>query len=198
MTISFLLYKYPLNGWFIWCLWNCLEWIDSSQCDLYQRESSRNFCYAKLQKIFSQFFNLKIICALSIFENVVASKVFAFTFVCAMLQKSPVGEIQHLDDEFEYVVVACTARLWYCGHNGYLLVHISAVINILPGSVNISTTIRTPKLEVFPITLSHSGRLVVVGYGRFNSGFYPISVWVLNGSAIPTENFTDPPISVDN
>ena len=61
-----------------------------------------------------------------------------------MLQGSPVGYIQRPDDWVEYVAVSCTFLLWDCGHDGSLWVHASAVINIMPGSGNINTTIQAP------------------------------------------------------
>ena len=42
MTISFLFHKHHLNQGLIRYLSNCLEWVESSWCDLDQRESSRN------------------------------------------------------------------------------------------------------------------------------------------------------------
>ena len=41
-------------------------------------------------------------------------------------------------------------------------------------SGKISTTIKTPKRELVPITVSHYGHLVGVDYGWLNSGFCPI------------------------
>ena len=61
-----------------------------------------------------------------------------------------------------------------CGHNGYLWVHPSAVINIPPGYGNISNTIETPEEEVGMITVSQSGYLVEVDCGLLNSGVFPI------------------------
>ena len=115
------------------------------------------------------FFKFKIIFALIIFENYVASRVFAFTFCCAMPQRSPVGDIQLNFDVVEYVEVAHTVIIWYCVHDGYLWIHPSAVINILPGYGNISTTIQTPDRGVFPINVSHFCCLVEVDYGWLNS-----------------------------
>ena len=94
-------------------------------------------------------FNFKIIFALIIFENLVASKVFTFTFCCAMPRKLPVGEIQHPDDEVKNVAVDCTVILWDRSHNGSLWVYTSTVINISPGSGNISTIIQSTKGKVF-------------------------------------------------
>ena len=56
-------------------------------------------------------FDLKIISALIIFENVVASKVFNFTFFCSMQKRPAVCEIQCSADGLKYVAVACTVRL---------------------------------------------------------------------------------------
>ena len=91
------------------------------------------------------FFNFEIIFVLRILENFVASKVFSFTFRCAMPRQLPVGYIRRPADQFEDVTVARSVRLYYCGHDGSLWVHPSAVINILPGSGNISTIIQIPE-----------------------------------------------------
>ena len=143
---------------------------------------SRIFVISNYRIFAPNFFNFKIIFALSIFENFVASKVFFFNFRYYMPRQSPVGKIQHYDDGFEYFAVAHTVILFYCGRDGYLWVHPSAVINITPGYGNISTTIRTPKRELFLINVSRSSILVGVNYGWLNSGvrliFCVSPVWV--------------------
>ena len=48
------------------------------------------------------------------------------------------------------------------------------VINILPVSGNINTTIQTPDGEVVPVNVSWSGRLLEVDGGWLNSGVCPI------------------------
>ena len=95
MTTSFLLHKYWLNYWLIRCLLNFLEWVDQSWRDSDWRESSWNFCDTKLQNFCAQCFQLQIIFALRIFENVVASNVFtlSFTFRCTMPRHVLVVEI---------------------------------------------------------------------------------------------------------
>ena len=103
-----------------------------------------------------------------IFDIVVASKVFTFTFCCTMPWQAPDGDPL---DIFKDVAVSCTVRLWYCGKNGFLRVNPGAVINIPPGYGKTSTTIQTPEREVFPITVSWLGRLIGVDEDWLNSGF---------------------------
>ena len=117
-----------------------------------------------------KFFNLKIIFALSIFENGIASKVFTFTFLCAMPWENPVRNIWRSAYGVEYVAVYCTVRLWDRGHNGSLWVHPSTVINIFTESGNISTTTQIPDRVLVPITVSRSCLLVVVYNGWLNIG----------------------------
>ena len=61
------------------------EWVESSLCDSYQRELSRNIfdsnlessrCDSNLQNFCAQLINFKIIFALSIFGKVFTFKVF--------------------------------------------------------------------------------------------------------------------------
>ena len=120
------------------------------------------------------FFNFKIISVLSIFKNIFDSKVFNFTFFCTMPYIYPVGDIRRPADGVEDVAAASTVILWDCGHYGSLWIHPSAVINILPGSGNISTTIQNPKGKSVPITVSRSGCLVGVDNGWLNVRFLPI------------------------
>ena len=108
------------------------------------------------------FFNFEIILALIIFENFVASKVFTFTFHCAMPHRYPVYGIRHTADQVEDLAVVCYVRLWDRDQDGYLWVHPSVVINITPGSGNISTNIQTTKGKVVLITVSCYGLLVDV------------------------------------
>ena len=70
-----------------------------------------------------------------------------------MPQQYPVGKILHTGDRVKYVAVAFTVIIWDCGHNGSLWVYPSEVVNVLPGSGSISTTIQTTKGEVVTITL---------------------------------------------
>ena len=79
-----------------------------------------------------------------------------------MSWKVLVGDTRHTYDSVKDVAVACTVRLWDHGHNGSLWVYPSAVINILLGPGNISTTIQTPKGEVVIINVYLYGCLVVV------------------------------------
>ena len=92
-----------------------MEWVDSSRCDLDQRESSRNLCDSKLQKFCAQPFQLQIIFALSIFETFVDSKVFTFNFSCAMTRKYHVGEIRRPSVRVKDVADTRTIRLWVGG-----------------------------------------------------------------------------------
>ena len=110
MSISFLLHKYRLNRLLILCLLNRLEWVDPSWCDSDQRESICN----------PFFFNFGIIFALSIFGHFVASKVFTFTFRCAMPQKSPVVYIRSGADQVEDVADPLPGpdNLWEWPSNG--------------------------------------------------------------------------------
>ena len=87
-----------------------------------------------------------------------------------MPQKSPVGDIRRPTDKVEYVVVAGNVRLLDRGHDGYLWVHLGAVINITPVFANIRTNIQTLEGEVVPIAVYRYGHLVVVYDGWFNCG----------------------------
>ena len=115
----------------------------------------------------TNFFNFRIIFALIIFENVVASKVFTFTFCCAMPWIDPVGEIRSPDGGVKDVSFSGTVSLWDYGSDGSLWVHPSAVINIPPRSYasNISTNIQTSEWELVSITLSLSSFLVGLDNG---------------------------------
>ena len=88
-----------------------------------------------------------------------------------MPRQPPVGEILNLADEVKYVAVV---RLCDCGLDFLLSVHHSAVINILPGSGNINTTIKTPDGEVLLVTVSQSGHFLEENNYWLNSGVYPI------------------------
>ena len=122
----------------------------------------------------TQIFHLQKYFTLSIFDNVVSSKAFTFIFCCAMPRWSPVRDIRCPAYRVKYFEVACIVILWCCGFDGYLWVHPSAFINILPGSENISTTIQTPEVVVVRITLSWSNFLVGLDNGSLNSRVFPI------------------------
>ena len=79
-------------------------------------------------------FNFKIILVISIFENAVASKVFTFTFLCAISLRAPVGEIRRPSDGVEDVKspLCGTGNLWAYDSDGSWWVHINSVIAILP------------------------------------------------------------------
>ena len=115
------------------------------------------------------FFNFKIIFALSIFENVFADRVLTSTWI--MLLPIIVGEIQHL---LEWEAPQNVIIRNYIS-DGSLWVHPSAVINILPilSTSNISTTLQTPKGEVVLITVYPYGCLVGVDDYWFNSKVVP-------------------------
>ena len=141
-------------------------WINVNRVGIFVIQNYR-ICAPKI-------FNFKTIFALSISENVVASKVFILTFCCAISRQAPVGKIQRPSDGVKYVAVAHTVKIWDCGHNGPLWVYPSVVVNIKPGSGNISTTIQTPEGEVVLITVSRYGCLVRVKDGCLDSGVRPI------------------------
>ena len=124
-------------GWIIdWSdvckiVWNNLIqvgviWIDVNRVGIFVISNYRIFT--------PKMFNIKTIFALRIFENVVDSKVLAFTFCCAMPWKSPLGEIRLPADVVKDVEDPHTVSIWDFGSNGSLWFHPSAVINILPGS----------------------------------------------------------------
>ena len=127
-----------------------------------QRESSQNFCDTKLQNFLPNFFNFKIIFALSILENIVASKFSTFTFFCDIPQHDPSGDIKRPADGVEDITVARTVSLWDYGSNGYLCVHPSAGINVPPGSSasNIINTIQNTIGVLVLITVCLSDHLV--------------------------------------
>ena len=137
----------------------------------------RNHCDSKLQNFCAQFFNFKIIFALSILENVVTSNffTFAFTFCCAMQRRDPVGEILRPTDGVKDSAVSCIVSIWDYSSDRPLRVHPSAVINILPVSsaLKISTTLQIPEGGVVLITMSSSSQLVGVGNGWLNSWVVP-------------------------
>ena len=78
-------------GWIIdwydvcWIVWNELIQFGKIQID------PNRFGDSNLQIFLPNFFNLKIIFAFRIFENIFASKVFTFIFHCSMPQRAPVG-----------------------------------------------------------------------------------------------------------
>ena len=182
-------------GWygFCWIDWNGLIpvsviWINVNRVGIFVIPNYIIFA--------PNIFNFNIIFALSILEFLVTSKVF--TFICAMPWRSPVGNIRLPSGGAKDVTVACNVRLWDRGHDGSLWVHPSAVINIPLGSGNISTIIQNSDGGYYwslcpgPVAwLKWTTVGWIVGSVQF-------SVWVLNGFAIPTKNFTDPPISVGN
>ena len=91
-----------------------------------------------------------------------------------MPRRAPVVKILHPADQVKDVSVVRSVRMWDCGQYGYLWVHPSAVINILPGNGNINTTIQIPYREVVLVTVSRSGRLIEVEDGWLNSCVIPI------------------------
>ena len=117
-----------------------------------------------------------------------------------MQQRVPLGGIRRLCDGVKDVKNSCTVSLWDCGSDGSLWVHPSVVINITPGSYtsNISTTMQNPEGGLFLITIYPSGHLVGVGNGWLIGGTFWFALWFMKGCRIPTENSSDPPISVVN
>ena len=121
------------------------------------------------------FFNFKIILALSIFENDVAYKVFTFTFRCAMPRRAlvdeigcpPVKEYEALDiswwDSIRTITAESnssttlqTGNTWDYASDGYQWVHKDGVLRIPPGINNhLIKTLTTPK-GYPPITVSLS------------------------------------------
>ena len=91
-----------------------------------------------------------------------------------MPRQAHAGKIRRLSDRVQNIAVVCSVILWHCGCDGFLWFHPSAVINILPGSGNINTTIQNPDGEVVPVTVSRSGCLLEVDDGWLNSGVCPI------------------------
>ena len=61
-----------------------------------------------------------------------------------MPQRDPVEDIRRPYERVKDVTVVLYIILWNRGHDGYLWVYPSVVINIAPGSGNINTTIQTP------------------------------------------------------
>ena len=86
-----------------------------------------------------------------------------------MLHLYHVGKIRRPVGRVGDVTFVFSDRLWDSGHNGSLWVHPSVVINILPISGNINTTIQTYEGEVVTITVYLSGILLEVEDGWFNS-----------------------------
>ena len=122
-----------------------------------------------------KFFNIEIIFALSIliivlslrFSNRFPVSIF---FRCAMPRQDPADDIQRLADQVEDVAVIFSVRLWGRGHNGSLWFNFSEFINILTGSGNINTNNLTPDVEVAPVIMYRSGRLLEMGNGWLTSG----------------------------
>ena len=94
------------------------------------------------------FINFKIIFALRFFKNVVAPKVFNFTFCYAVPCQASVDDIRHFDDRVKCVAVACIVSLWDYGSDGSLWVHLNAIINIQsrPFDSDIIITIYIPEV----------------------------------------------------
>ena len=160
-------------------------WINVNRVGIFLIPIKNWFSVIPIHRIFAtNIFNFGIIFALRIFENFVASKVFTFTFRCSMPRQSPTGKIWSPAGLFKDVAVVLSIRLWDHGHDGYLWVHPSAVINIPPRYGNINTTIKTIDGKVFTVTLSWYGRLLEVDDGWLNSGFLHIHCvspeWVSN------------------
>ena len=130
------------------------------------------------------FFNFEIIFALSVFETLFLIKVFNFSFHCSISLKYPVGKIWRSYDQGRDVAVVHSVRLEDPNHHGSLWVHTSEVVNILPRSGNINTTIQNHDGGEILITVSWSSFLFEVDDGWLNIGVRPIccviSEWVRN------------------
>ena len=86
-----------------------------------------------------------------------------------MPQRDPVEDIRRPYERVKDVTVVLYIILWNRGHDGYLWVYPSVVINIAPGSGNINTTIQTPNGGFVTVALSRSGYLFDVDDGWLNS-----------------------------
>ena len=99
-----------------------------------------------------------------------------------MPRQAHAGKIRRLSDRVQNIAVVCSVILWHCGCDGFLWFHPSAVINILPGSGNINTTIQNPDGEVVLVLLSWYSHLLEVDYGWLTSG-------ILTSYCFSPENF---------
>ena len=99
-----------------------------------------------------------------------------------MPQQVPVSEILHPPAR----EAPRTVNIWDCGYYGYLWVHPSAVISILPGSptLNISNTLQNNEVELVLITVPPSIHLVGVDYVWLNS-------WVVPTRSVTPEGVCD-------
>ena len=101
------------------------------------------------------YFNFGIIFALIIFEIFVASKVFTFTFFCAMPRQAPVVDIRVPSDgdKDSEAPLSGPINMWAWDSNGYWWVHSNSVINVPPEiNTQFVTTFPAPKGEL-PMTL---------------------------------------------
>ena len=143
---KYILY-YTNIGWIIdWsnvCLivWNGLIWVIVIRINVNQL----GIFVIPNYRILRPKFQLQNYCCAQHFWNFFASNVFTCTFHCAMSWWSPVGNTQGPDDGVKGATVARIFRLWNRGHNGSLWIHPSVVINIPPGSGEISTTLQNPE-----------------------------------------------------
>ena len=152
------------------------------------------------------FFNSKIVSALSIFEKQLPPR-FSLSlslFSCVMPQISTVGKIWILSDGVEDVLVVCTFLIWDRGYDESLWVHTSVIINISPGFGNISTNIQTPEGGSIPNhcvlvwSISLSGKCLIEKWGLSNflcdswmgSRYLPI---ILQTLSFPSATIPDPP-----
>ena len=103
MTIFILLHKYRMNHGLIRWLLNRLEIFDSSRCDSYQHEPSRNICDSKLQNFCAQLFQLRKYFCAQHFRKFVAPKIFTYTFHCVIPRQSPIGWVWRPSDQVGYV-----------------------------------------------------------------------------------------------
>ena len=87
-----------------------------------------------------------------------------------MPHRVPVCNTRRPNELFKDATVVLSVIIWYCGHDGSLLVHTSAVINIPPGYGNINTTIKNTDREVVIVNVSHSVCLLDVDNGWLHIG----------------------------
>ena len=148
MKIFLLLKKYWLNHELIqFCqiIWNGLIWVGVIWINV---NRFRIFVIPNFRTFVPNFFNFKIIFALTIFENFVASKVFTFNFRCTMPWQSPVGKAQNPDYQVEDVEAPITGpgNIWAWDYYGSWWVHPNFVIRVPPKIKNhFFTTFPTPK-----------------------------------------------------
>ena len=108
------LFYFTNNGWIIYwsdvcrIIWNKLIRVGVIRFNV---NRVRIFVIPNYRIFVPNIFNFKIIFALSIFENVVASRFLTLNFCCVMPQQYHVGDIIRPVERVEYVSVAWDVRL---------------------------------------------------------------------------------------